>query len=293
MVDSTKERVKMKGPVINNICYQTGVDVTTWFERNGFNGYDESRVVSVSHNRKTGKDEKKTIKGKRYGSRKLTDIRQIMIHHTGGDGDGMGRMYQTLHNERGLSVHFGVDDDGSIVQLLDCKEKAWHGGKMNKTSIGIECALFPLVDQNPDYYSQKRNKRNNNLHHDIMYDVIHGRRYKVFRFTDPQVDSLAHLCASIWYAVGCELDNDSAVCLHERMLSPVFPRTSGGEIPRTVVENPREHVGLIGHLHVTERKIDPAGFPFEKFEKKVAEYFAQMIILGDVPRIPIEIARMD
>ena len=41
---------------------------------------------------------------------------------------------------RGISVHFCIDNDGTIYQLLDTQHGAWHAGngKVNHASIGVE-----------------------------------------------------------------------------------------------------------------------------------------------------------
>jgi len=45
-------------------------------------------------------------------------------------------------NNRGVSVHFCIDNDGTIYQLLDTNHAAWHGSsrKVNHRSIGVEIA---------------------------------------------------------------------------------------------------------------------------------------------------------
>ena len=42
--------------------------------------------------------------------------------------------------KRGISTHFVIDNDGTIVQLVDCNDIAWHAGnrKVNNASIGID-----------------------------------------------------------------------------------------------------------------------------------------------------------
>ena len=44
--------------------------------------------------------------------------------------------------KRGISVHFGIDNDGTIYQLLDTNHAAWHASsrKVNHRAIGIEIA---------------------------------------------------------------------------------------------------------------------------------------------------------
>ena len=43
-------------------------------------------------------------------------------------------------NRRGVSMHFGIDNDGTIYQLLDTQHGAWQAGHWygNKQGIGVE-----------------------------------------------------------------------------------------------------------------------------------------------------------
>ena len=40
--------------------------------------------------------------------------------------------------KRKYSTHFVIDNDGTIVQMVDTNDIAWHAGKVNKISIGID-----------------------------------------------------------------------------------------------------------------------------------------------------------
>ena len=50
------------------------------------------------------------------------------------------RCFEVLQDQRGLSVQFMLDLDGTIYQTLDAKEAAWHATIANGRSIGIEVA---------------------------------------------------------------------------------------------------------------------------------------------------------
>lgn len=274
--------------VIGGRLYNIGTPIYKWADPEGFSGYQTKAALVEELDRKTGRIKHRTISGRRYSKRKrgLESISQIMIHHTGGDGNGAGRVFDTLHNQRGLSVHFVIDDDGRVWQFLDCEEKAWHGGKHNDISVGIECNLYPLTDKRPDYYSPERCAKFGNLPHEIREEEIHGRKLRVFCFTDPQVEALARVCAGVWFAV-----RHHVVTTKERretkigsmlLKPPSFPRDSFG-IPRTEIMQPKKHIGLIGHLQATSRKIDPAGFPWERFEERVAALYHEFELHADPP----------
>ena len=230
-------------------------------------------------NNKTGKEKTKVIKGKRYsrryrmpGRNPINAITQLLVHHSGADRADPGVMYDVLYHQRGLSVHFAGEDDGRLWQFNDMIDSCWHAGKHNPISVGIECCLFPLAGKRPRYYDENKRRRTGNLPHAVKTDVIHGREMKVFCFPEEQWDMLARLYAGAWLAIGHQRK------LHDAIGSPfngppMFPRNKQDNIPRTVADNARKHVGLIGHLQCTRRKIDPAGFPWEEFEERVAEHY--------------------
>ena len=69
----------------------------------------------------------------------------VIIHHT--SNDTAERALRTLSSpESRVSAHYLIDRDGTIIQLVDEKSRAWHAGKsfwcgntdMNSASIGIE-----------------------------------------------------------------------------------------------------------------------------------------------------------
>lgn len=250
--------------------FDIGTRVVKWWE--GFNGYDQNRVVIEREDRRTGKIKKRVIRGKRYSKRALVGsglagVRQFVIHHTG--GPLARRAFNTLHNNRKLSVHFILADDGTIYQTVDGALCTWHAGKRhNKISLGVECCLYPDAERNPEYYSPARCKRIGMAPHETMEDRIHGVRWEVFAFTDAQIAALAKLVAGSWVAL-----KRSGVKLPDG--PPTFPRDSQGEITKTVADDPVSWIGMIGHLQITRKKVDPAGFPWASFEQAVAQEFAR------------------
>lgn len=261
--------------VLDGVKADIGCRVVRWTEGEGFNGYTKKRVVVEVENRRTGQLEKKVIQGPRYKKRGkgINGITQLFIHHSGGDGDGARNCYNTLYMQRppGLSVQFFQDDDGKIWQFNDAIDWCYHAGKHNPISIGIECALYPLASKRPGYYRAERRKRTGNLPHEVRTERIHGNLMKVFCFTNDQTETLARWAAGLWLMLGIMRTSPNYSAYFER--PPQFPRNKSGKIPRTVIANPKSHVGLIGHLQCTRKKIDPAGFDWERFEDLVAGHW--------------------
>jgi len=247
--------------VLAGNAFDIGTRVFSWWEPKGFSQYDENRAEI--RDPKTKKIVK-VISGRRYSKRDVSKIHQVLVHHSGGDRKNPQVMRNVLHNERGLSVQFAIEDDGRIYQFLDAVECAWHAGSNNKQSIGVECCLFPAVAQDPDFYSPENCLKTGNLPHEIKPQALQGVRRLVFQMPDPQVDAVCRWAAGLWVALG--------VLGNTLLPFPLFPRDEEEQISRKYFAGHLDHVGLIGHLHCNEQKWDPAGFPFESAEEKIAWY---------------------
>ena len=142
---------------LNGNYFDIGVPVIKWDDEDGLNSYDTSKHVTFIDDRKTGKRIKKVVKGKRYSKRKggLAAINKIVQHHTG--GFTAQQAFNTLHNERKLSVQFLTDvkdGKGVVYQPLDAIERAWQAGELNGSSVGIENVLYPDAEGNPGAYKK-------------------------------------------------------------------------------------------------------------------------------------------
>lgn len=237
--------------IVCGTAYDIGVPVIHWFDKDGFDGYTHEEV----EDRTTGKIKR----GPRYGRRPngVSDISQFVVHHSGGDGRTPSGMFQTLWRDRWLSVQFAIEDNGTVYQFLDAIELAWHAGAHNKISVGVECCLFPLVKQDPDYYSPSNCVKRGNQPHTVGQYIRHGTKYKSFEMPNQQVISLAALVAGTWTAFNLKPDK------------PTFPKADN-VIPTTVIKNPLEHCGMIAHYHCTKNKVDPLGINLQELETTVA-----------------------
>ena len=80
-------------------------------------------------------------------------IKKFVIHH---DGCATADMcFTVLQNERGLSVHFLLDNDGTIYQTIDLALMAYHASEWNTDSIGVELCCRGDAKKEPTYYSRK------------------------------------------------------------------------------------------------------------------------------------------
>ena len=146
-------------------------------------------------------------------------------------------------NRRGLSVHFVIDNDGTIYQLCDINHLCYHAGsKVNPVSIGVEIANA--------YYPKYQNwyVKNGFGERPILENQsVHGKSMKPFMgFYPVQLDALKALWKSINEGVGiplaCPLDENGET------LKTVDSKVSRGSFK-----------GFVSHYHITKKKIDCAG----------------------------------
>lgn len=173
-------------------------------------------------------------------------IRQFVLHH---DGCPNAKVcFHVLHNERGLSCHFLLDNDGTLYQTLDLALMAFHAAGFNNNSIGIEISNRGDAKAWPDYYSKQRQKR------ETTTVRIHGHVYKCFKFTPEQEDTMRALAKGLARA----LPN----------LPLEYPQDSPGHQAWSEIPNARSFAGYLGHYHTTQRKWDPGPFDFKAFCEK-------------------------
>lgn len=146
--------------------------------------------------------------------------------------------YRVLE-QRGISVHFGIDNDGTIYQWLDCQHAAWHAGgrSWNHSSIGVEVSNAYDTKYQSWYVKHGLGERPV-----VSNAQIHGRRLSPFLgFYDVQIRALAALWRAISDGVGIPLE---------------LPATKDRVDP-SAAKN--EFQGFCNHYHLTSRKIDCAG----------------------------------
>jgi hypothetical protein len=185
--------------VICGQLFHTGSRVVLWMDPGGYDAYrphrhfdpekalprdsdDIARYHSFRRDLPAGLD----ARVKRQGWR-IEDLRgvvtQVVLHY---DAAGSSRRcFEILHDVRGLSAHFLLDTDGTIYQTLDVKQRAWHAGKANDFTMGVEIAnLGAYAD--PD-----------RLQGATIKGKIHGQTLYQQPYTDAQYEALANLLAAL------------------------------------------------------------------------------------------------
>lgn len=142
-------------------------------------------------------------------------------------------------NERKVSVHFAIDNDGTIYQLADMQHVCWHAGNnvVNMASVGVEISNAFYTKYQDTYVKKGFGPRpvvkGSRVHGAVVEDHL--------GFYPVQLDALAALWAAVHNAAGVPFELPA-----ERDVSSVA--VASGTFS-----------GFVNHYHVTNKKIDCAG----------------------------------
>jgi hypothetical protein len=147
-------------------------------------------------------------------------------------------------NKRGISIHFCIDNDGTIYQLLDTQHTAWHasGRAWNHSSIGVEIsnAYYPK-------YQDTYVRRGFNRRPLVEGAECHGQSMKPFMdFYPVQLQALKALWVAVNGATGIPFE---------------CPTNDDGKLITTVSKEcgKNRFEGFVNHYNLTRNKIDCAG----------------------------------
>jgi len=151
--------------------------------------------------------------------------------------------------KRGISVHFLLDNDGTIYQTMDMNHAAWHAGSksLNHSTVGIE------ISNAYDLKWQSWYKKNGFGERPVIEgETVHGNKMKPFTgFYDVQIQALKALWKAIHEGLGVPLE------------CPVDDKGNTlKEVSKDVESN--KFRGFVSHYHATSRKIDCAGLDIKK-----------------------------
>jgi hypothetical protein len=193
-------------------------------------------------------------------------IRQFVVHHDGCTSADM--CFSVLQNERGLSVHFLLDNDGTIYQTIDLGLMAYHASEWNIDSIGVEMCNRGDANAYPHVYDSGKfgPKR------DLKPCTINGHKILAYDYTQQQKDSFTALCRAL-----------------QRLLPNLpaeFPQATPGvqhwgTIPK---DQSMRFAGYIGHYHLWDQKWDPGPWEFETFCRKLRGSFCYPIYPKGEPK---------
>ena len=149
---------------------------------------------------------------------------------------------QKVLDKQDISVHFLIDNDGTIYQTLDLQHAAFHAGKVNRKSVGVEISNAYYPKYQSTYVRKGFGER----------PVIEGKRVHhnqldpFLGFYPAQIDALK----ALWSAVHNACDVPLETPLNQ------FDKTSTVYEQKWAYGSER---GFVSHYHVDKRKIDCTG----------------------------------
>jgi peptidoglycan hydrolase-like protein with peptidoglycan-binding domain len=164
------------------------------------------------------------------------------------------RSCQRVLDNRGISVHFLIDNDGTIYQTIDMQHACWHAGseRANRASVGVEIsnAYYPKYQ---DWYVD-----NGYGERPIVSDArCHGEKLEDFTdFYPVQIEALK----ALWKAIhnGLEIPYNA-------------PLTQFGNTSTKYEQDVKYGTfeGFVSHYHVSKNKIDCAGLDIKTLLQEV------------------------
>ena len=165
-----------------------------------------------------------------YATRGPGPLERLILHH---DAALSAEGCISVLNRRRLSTHFVIDNDGTVVQLLDpLVHTAWATGRYNTSSIAVDVSNACEL-RYADRYDPPR---------PVITQRIHGCRVRWLGPYPCQEEALRELVRVLCVECG---------------IPAVVPLDEAGE-PILRVLDPVPH-GVVGHLHCDRRKVDPYG----------------------------------
>ena len=147
-------------------------------------------------------------------------------------------------NKRGISVHFMIDNDGTIYQTMDMQHGAWHAGtsRVNRASVGVEItnAYYPKY--------QAWYKRNGHGERPLIENAwVHHHKLDPFLGFYPHQIKAAQ---ALWQAIEAATNVEMKTPLSQ------FGKTETKYVQEVVYG---KYSGIVSHYHCSKRKIDCAG----------------------------------
>ena len=157
--------------------------------------------------------------------------------------------------KRGISSHFVIDNDGTIVQMADCNNVAWHAPPVNKVAIGIDFSNAVYTKYQSWY------RRTCGKPRPIIDEFeVHGRKIRkpFLGFYPEQIEAYKALVDA----------------LHKHYDIPLeCPMTEDGKMDTGVVSSVKrkKFKGVVSHFNVSRNKWDTAGLELDKILEELKQ----------------------
>ena len=186
--------------------------------------------------------------------RKARGTRKLKMIVTHWDVCTSAESCKRVLEKRNISTHFVIDNDGTIVQLVDPQDVAWHAGirKVNKASVGIDFSNAVYTKYNKAYA-----KKGFGLRPVIDGWRVHGWRPKPFLGAYPiQIEAYKALLEALHKHYGipmeCPLDDDG------NLLTGIHKPSKRAKFK-----------GVVNHYNLSKKKWDTLGLELDKILEEI------------------------
>lgn len=185
-----------------------------------------------------------------YRARKAKRTVKMFVVHW--DACLSSRQMSKVLKDRGLSVAFAIDNDGTIFQLMDTKHIAWHAKGVNTHSVGVEMTNAVRLRYQKWYKEQGFGKRPVIINAELNGETLPP----MLGFYPEQIEALKALMKAV--CVAHNIPFKTPLDKNGSLVAGVDRRVQG-----------RAFEGVVGHYHVTRVKQDPAGLPLDKIVEEI------------------------
>jgi len=215
---------------------------------------DTNFIICDGHKKRINWDKVKTswIKKGCYSLQKKFRHPTMVVTHW--DAALSAASCKRILEKRKISTHFVIDNDGTIVQLVDTNHIAWHAGirSANRVSVGVDFSNAVYTKYNLTY--QRRGHGRRPL---VENWRVHGRKIKPFLG---------------YYPVQIEAYKALLIALHQQYrIELKCPINDKGNLLTTVDTLARKgkFKGVVNHYNLTKGKWDSSGLELDKILKEI------------------------
>jgi N-acetyl-anhydromuramyl-L-alanine amidase AmpD len=132
-----------------------------------------------------------------YGSRKLSDVKLIVVHNGGYNAKGIISAWHSGYAKEGKrgTAHYTIERDGDIYQFINDEAVIVHGNGANKSGIGIEMNIT----------------KSGGVSCNSLKNPTAAKVDEACELTDAQYASLNSLISDIIKRTGAKLDEDHII----------------------------------------------------------------------------------
>ena len=166
------------------------------------------------------------------------------------------RSCQSVLDKNGISVHFLIDNDGTIYQTIDMQHGCWHAGsnRVNRASVGVEISNAYYMKHQDWYVRNGHGER-------PVVDLTRVHAEEIGPFLDFYPVQIRALKA-LWKAIHAGLD-----------IPYDAPLSQFGNTSKNYEQSVKygDFKGFISHYHVAKNKIDCANLDIKVLLEEVKD----------------------